>query len=346
MSFQINNPRLVHLANENYVVAIQRLGLALRNPAVAASDETFQSVLLLDLYEKMANRDPQSSASWMSHIQGAMSLVKARGNKNFSSYIACQLASRLAVTLTTSCGAATIPVPEALLALRRDLDPFVNDAKWDFTALMVNVVNLKADLQNGRFASSAEAAEKARELDGRLVSLEITLPPSWNPRRVFSVGYDPHLFDRYYDVYPNHFVTQLRNGIWIMRLTMNDIVRRHDPGDPSNPATSASKAISDITRQICAAVPQFILSGARQENRVPFSPLQRLQCLTLLTPLYLAGQLSTDNCMRDWIGHCMEDIAEAGNMKTAKDVGDILRTKPDVDYWTVYIMTGSYALAA
>ena len=42
----------------------------------------------------------------------------------------------------------------------------------------------------------------------------------------------------------------------------------------------------------------------------------------------------------------MEYMVEAGNMKIAKEVVDILRERPDTDYWMVYAMTGSYALAA
>ncbi|KAK4031581.1 hypothetical protein C8A01DRAFT_21222 [Parachaetomium inaequale] len=346
MSCHLDSPGLMQLANGKYLLAIKTLGHALRNPHALASDETLQAVLLLDLYEKMVNRDPRSSVSWMSHVQGAMSLVKGRGARNFSSPLARQLATRVAVTLTISCGATGVPVPEALKALRRDLDSFADNAKWDFTALLVDIVNFRADVQNGKFVCSAAASNRARVLDNQLASLETTLPLSWKPRRVYTMGHNPYVFSHYYNVYPDHFVTQVRNAIWLMRLTMNDIVRRHEPGGASNAETNASRTIIDLTRQICAAVPQFVLPDAQPENRVPFSPLQRLQCYTLLTPLYLAGQLSTDNHMRNWIGHSMEYMAEAGNMKMAKDITDILRTKPDVEYWTVYAMTGSYALAA
>ncbi|KAK7178222.1 hypothetical protein PSPO01_15726 [Paraphaeosphaeria sporulosa] len=346
MSFLLNSPELMYLANKQYVIAIHGLSQALHSPHMSASDETLQSVLLLDLYEKLANHDPRSPTSWMSHIQGAMSLVKARGHSNFYHGIACKLASRVAITLTISCGAATCPVPDELMSLRRGLDCFIIDAKWCFTALLVDAVNLRADVHNGRFACAADAAGRAKEIQDRLYSLETTLPPSWNPRRLSLAKSHPHVFGHYYDVYPNHFVTQVWNAIRIMRLEMNDILQRHSLSHISNAETSTSKTISDISRQICAAVPQFILPEARPENALPFSPLQMLQCCTLLSPLYLAAQLSTDNHMRDWIHHIMQHMVEAGNMKIARDVADILRTRPDIDYWTVYAMTGSYALAA
>ena len=42
----------------------------------------------------------------------------------------------------------------------------------------------------------------------------------------------------------------------------------------------------------------------------------------------------------------MDYIAETGSMRTAKDVANILRLTPDVDYWAVYAMLGSYAFTA
>ncbi|KAH7111120.1 hypothetical protein B0J11DRAFT_199548 [Dendryphion nanum] len=341
-AFQFDSGELMRLANERYVTAIQRLGRVLCNPHASASDETLQSVLLLDLYEKITNRDLRRLSSWMSHIQGAMTLVGARGNKNYSSPMACQLASRVAVTLTISCGAATLPVPDGLMVLRRDLDGLILDAKWYFTAMLVDVVNLRADVRSDRLASRAEVAERASELGRRLATLEEKLPQSWQPKSVLTVGQDPRVFGRCYDIYPSHFITQVWNAIRTMRLEMNSMVRNHD----CDSDTSASEAITCISRRICDTIPQFILPGAWPGNGEPFSPLQKLQCGTLLMPLYLAAQLSTDVHMRDWIIHSIDYIAEMGNMKIARDVSAILRSTPNVDYWIVYAMTGSYAVAA
>lgn len=206
-------------------------------------------------------------------------------------------------------------------------------------------MNLKADIHNRRFTRSSEVAEKAKELDGRFADLERALPASWMPRRLFFSGH-PLIFGHYYDIFPDHFVTQVRNAIGTVRLMLNDMILKHAPGDGSVPRNDAAIAISEITGQICAAVPQFSLPGARPDNQMPFSPVQRLQCQTLIAPLYIAGQLSTDHGMRDWVIHALEHMAEVGAMKTAKDVASILRVTPDTDYWMIYSMLGSYALAA
>ena len=348
MSFQFNSEALVRLAREKYVIAIQKLWLALRNPQLLTTDITLQAVLVLDLYEKMVNRNPQKPESWMSHVQGAMSLVTVRGNSIFSNYITCQLAYRLVVTLTISCGAATLPVPNTLIGLQQGLDSYFDDAKWGFIAILTEIVNLQASLCNGRMrlACSRDIVEKAWEIDNLLATFEARLPLHWKPRRVFCTGYDPRLFAHYYDIYPNHYATQLWNAIRVMRLAMADIVRKHGFEDASGTGKSVLKSISEITLQICAAVPQFILPDAQPDNILPLSPLQSLQCNTLLAPLYLAAQVSMDQSMRDWIIRSMQYMAEAGNIKMAQDVAHILSTNPTMNYWAVYAMTGSYAFAA
>lgn len=314
-------------------------------PEISATDDSLQSVLLLDLYEKIIHRDPRSTITWTSHVLGAISLVKSCKNKIIASNTGRRLATRLAVTLTISCGAAGIRVPNTLISLRDDLASYVGDAKWDFTGLVVGVVNLKADIHNRRFTRSSEVAEKAKELDGRFADLERALPTSWMPRRLYFSGH-PLIFGHYYDIFPDHFVTQVRNAIGTVRLMLNDMILKHAPGEGSVPRNDAATAISEITGQICAALPQFILPGARPDNEMPFSPVQRLQCQTSIAPLYIAGQLSTDHGMRDWVIHALEHMAEVGAMKTAKDVAGILRVTPDTDYWMIYSMLGSYALAA
>lgn len=349
MACHLDSPALERPAREKYVVAIRSLGQALRDPQASTSDETLQSVLLLDLYEKMVNRDVRNSITWLGHVRGAMTLVRTRGRRNFSTPLACELAARVAIALTISCGAAGVSLPGALKVLRTALDSSSSAAgpKWDYTAIMFDIVNFRVDVFAGNIASPAVVASKARVFDSYLAGLETRLPTSWKSQRVYTDRHEPCVFGRYYDVHSTHYAAQVWNGIWTQRLVLNDMIQKHEPGGPTSPgATSAAKTIADITRQICAAVPQFVLPAARTENSVPFSPLQRLQCHTMLAKLHVAGQLSTDAYMRSWIFEVLEHLAEVGSIKMAREVADHLRTRQDVDFWHPYCMTGSYALAA
>ncbi|KAH6988535.1 hypothetical protein EDB80DRAFT_654693 [Ilyonectria destructans] len=343
MAVQLHTPALMHLASVSYVTAIQRLGRALTELPNGA-EEILQSILLLDMYEKMVNRNPQGSSSWMSHAQGGMSLLGPRAQQFASSLTGRQLSARLITALTVSCGAMAVRVPDGLMALRGHLDPFISTVKWRFTGILAHVINLQADLRNAEDTCTIDLAERAEHLDDQFKSLYRTLPPSWRPRQISPVRPDLLIFGSYYEIYEDHYVTQVTNGIRAMRLLLNNIMSRHTlrPG----PGTIILARICDITHQICATVPQFVLPRAVPDNAVGFSPLQSLQCCTLLAPLYIANQVSADALMRDWIRRCLEYMSETGCMKIAKDVADLMRNKHDLNYWLVYAMVGSYAFAA
>ncbi|KAH7149816.1 hypothetical protein B0J13DRAFT_620170 [Dactylonectria estremocensis] len=347
MAFRLNRPDMMVFANRRYLAAIQSLGMALRSSEQPARDDTLQSVLLLDVYEKIAGRHaegPGSLGSWLSHVQGALSMVRSRPSTDFSNQTTCQLASRTAVTLAISCGVAGVSVPETLRVLCRDLDCYVRGVEWAFTSVLVGIVDLRADIRN-LTSTSTDILRRARELDDKLVLVKSSMSRSWRSRRVYTAGYDPVVFGGYYDVYPSHHATQVSNAIFMMRLEMSSIIRTLDPDERCNPYSPASKTITELTRGICAAIPQFLLPEARTENAMPFSPLQLLRCNTMLYPLYAAAQLTTDPLMRDWILQSLARMAENG-LKMARDVADMVTFTPEVDLWAVYAMVGCYAIAA
>ena len=345
MALQVNRADLIPLANRKYLAAIQGVRKAIHSSQKSASngtpqpvsDETLQSVLLLDLYEKLAiyHQWPEISGAWLSHVQGALSIVQSRSTADFRRQTTCQLASRTVIALTISCGAAGIPVPEPLQAIRQGLDCYIRNAKLTFIGLLTSVVHLRADVRSGMLGPD-NILLRARELQDQLALAESKIPRSWRPRRVYT--HSPLVFDLYYDVYPSHYATQVFNAFRIMRLEMCGIIRHLDP-------CSSASTISNITWDICAAVPQFILPGARPENTLPFSPTQSLECCGILTALYVAAQTTTDIPLREWILHCLAYMADNG-IKMARDVAHILTFTPEVDYWTVFTMVGSCAIIA
>lgn len=351
MAFQLSYPGLTHLASLRYVDAIRSLRLALHSSELSAgTDEILQTVLLLDLYEKITNRGAQHRGAWMTHAQGALDMVNSRASDDFSSPVTCQLANRVATAVIISCGTAGVPVPDTIGTLRQGLSCYVRDTKWSLTGLVVNVVNLRADMRSaastpGSRDSTAGNLRRAKELDENLAFLAGNMTRFWKPQRVLAKTNDPLVFGRYYDLYRTQFATQVSNAIRMMRLEMCSIICSLDPEEQADLHSPSSKTIDDMTRQICAAVPQFLLPEARPDNTLPLSPLQKLQCCTSLTPLYASAQLTRDSHLRDWILQCVAHMAENG-VKIAQDVHRMLRLAPEVDYWTVYAMVGSYAIAA
>ncbi|KAJ4182314.1 hypothetical protein NW767_013895 [Fusarium falciforme] len=346
MALLVNRSDLMPLANRQYSVAIRAVREAIRisqqlvsnGTPKPVSDETLQSVLLLDLYEKltMYHQSPGLPGSWLSHLQGALGVVQARPSTDFRNSTTCQLAGRTVIALTISCGAAGVPIPEALQAVRRDLDSYIRNSKWTFIGLLMTIVNLRASMRSAVLRPD-DILKKAYELQDQLALAESKIPRSWRPHRVTS--HQKFILDHYYDVYPSHYATQVFNAFRILRLEMCSIIRN------LHPSSSVEETIDQVTRDICATVPQFILPEARSGNAVPFSPLQMLECRGVLIALYEAGQMTTDMHLREWILQRLAYMADNG-IKAARDVGHILTFTPEVDYWTVFTMVGSCGITA
>lgn len=350
MSFHLNRHDLLLLASKQYVAAIRSIRSALSSSSSNNNDEVIQSALLLDLYEKIANRHEHRFASWLSHARGALHMVCDRANTDFSNPTTCQLANNAAVALMKSCGIAGFPVPPSLLALREDLNSYVRDAKWSFTGLVVGIVNLRAYMQG--LASGAACPNvvlrRAKILDEHMTLVEKRLQRSWKPTRTFTVSYNPLIFGRYYDVYPSHHATQVTNAVRMMRLELNSIIQHVGHSEEPAIKSQTREIIRELTRHLCAAVPQFLLLIGGEATSIPvytLPPLQRLHCCTMLTPLYLSHCLTEDSYMKEWILHILLYMAEHG-VKLASDVFKLISSGTFVDYWALYAMVGSYAIAA
>lgn len=350
----------------------------------ALSDATLQAVLLLDLCEKLAcvgRRPGRSSAAsqnnnsviiegpWLSHLRGALDLVHIRGVKRrYSSPTSRRLAARLAMTLVISCGVAGVHIPQELEEFRTglllhlvDVAPHLEDhgtvnrnmvdvqadPKFAVTGLVIDVVNLAADVSQGK-CPPGDLLGQATALDDRLAAMECELPSSWQFERIYTENWTPMVYSDHYDKYADHFVTQVRNVTRSMRLLLVEMTMKHCHAhdDVVGRDTRTSRLIDSLCSDISAAVPQFVWTQARPENSIPFTPLQSLQCYTLLSPLYLAAKLSNRYKMRTWIIGMLQYMADSGGIKAADTIAGILQSHADISYWQIYAMLGSYAFAA
>ncbi|KAK8124337.1 uncharacterized protein PG998_000096 [Apiospora kogelbergensis] len=374
---------LSRLATAQYVTAIKRLGNALHASRPANTDAALQTALVLDLYEKLAaagepgpkavsGGEGEGALAWMSHVRGALSLVRAYGLAGrLASPVTRQLAARLAMTLVISCGAAGSHVPRELAELRTGLAPYFAkpvvetsragrvmgpaalhlDPKFAVTGVVAGVVNLAADVGQGTL-SPDEVSLQALVLDQRFVEMEQALPSSWHFTRVSTDGKYPRVYAGYYDLYSDHYVTQVRNVLRTMRLLLAKIVIVYGDTETTtgtNCQRHNSKiyvAIEKLCDEIASSVPQFTWAKARTESKIPFTPLQSLQCFTLLSPLYAAGQLTCRRELQSWILTTLDYMANSGGLHMAKMVAEVLRRAPETSYWHVYSMLGSYAFAA
>lgn len=356
-SSQFDCTQASHFAREKCLYALPLLNNALQSPETATSDSTLLAVLLLDLFEKFTNNNPRSTDSWMSHVNGALALVKLRDNQQFQNYTGLRLSVRLSINLLISCVAATSPVPSALISLRSDLEPFIDkdNPKWLVSGLVVKYANLKGAIQNGCLSGS-DIIACATELDCEFVSLARNIPSSGLYKTTYLQEASERVLEQHFDTYPDHFTAQTWNGLRIMRILLNDIIRTYyieSPTKSSKKATTffmLNTAINNtdaLAKEICATAPQYTVYEDTIPTSQTNSATQRLQCYTLLFPLYVAGLYGSDTTkIKPWIIKQLRFMSNDIGIRNASFVAETLESARGTNPWSVYAMLGSYAFAA
>ena len=356
-SFQFYCTQASHIAREKYLSALPLLNKALKSPKSATSDSTLLSVLLLDLFEKITNNNPRTTDTWMSHVNGALALVKLREDSQFQIYTGLRLSIRLSINLLISCIAANAPVPSALTKLRSDLEPFLNkdDPKWLVSGLCLKYANLRGAIQNDRLSSS-DIIARAAEIDKEFVSVAKAMPLSWLYSTTYLEEASERVLERHFDTYADHFTTQTWNVLRVIRILLNDVIRTYcvrrpmkSLGDGSTSYTSdvATNTIDNMAKDICATAPQYTVYVNSTPKNKTYSSTQRLQCYTLLFPLYVAGMyVSPTTSMGPWIVKQLRFMSDEIGIRNASVVADILGRADGTNPWSVYAILGSYAFAA
>lgn len=355
--FQFYSTQAVRFAREKYLSALPLVKRAVGSTESLASDSTLLAVLFLDLYEKILNNNPRSSDSWMSHVRGAMAIMKLREPEQLKTYIGLRLSVRLFTNMLISCVAGDAPLPSELTKLRSQLEPYLNpqDPKWQVSVLVMKYADLRGATQKGLLSISASISQ-AKKLDSEFSSLANNLPLSWIHRRISTSRQSDRVLERYYDVYPDIFTTQTCNVIRIMRILLNDTIRRayldsapdnDDVNAPRLQVECASRIIDDMARGICATGPQY--TGA---EKVPwkideFSLIRKLRCYTLLFPFYVAGlYASFESNVRIWVIEQLKFISTNFGIQNAAIVAEMMEKNDGTSPWSVYAILGSYAFAA
>ena len=291
------------------------------------------SVLLLDLYEKFVINRPRKKASWMSHVNGALALVKVRDPDQFQNYTGIRLASRLVVHLILSCVAANAPVPPELILFRSDLEPHLNsnDPKWQISGLVIKYANLQAAIPR---LSTYDAVLRATRLDEEFEALAKRMPPKW----LYSTEHleSDRVYESRFEMYRDHATTQGWNSLRNIRILLNDLLATLVEA----PRTEYIRdTIDSLAKDICASVPQF----TTRERSV----IQQSQCYGLTLPLYVAGIFSSPKTnIRPWVLKELDFISSEVGIQKAAVVANIMRKGDGTCPWIIYAVLGSYAFAA
>ena len=328
---------------KKYSYALRVLRQSFEAPDFSTSDSTLLSVMLLDLVEKFTSNDPQSTDSWMSHINGALALVRLRDSSSFEEYTSFRLSLRLSTNLLISCVAAGIPAPPALIKLRYNLEHFLDkdDPKWRESWLIIKYAQLRADMNKG-FLANSEIVERAIDLEEDLQMEMRKMPKSWLYTTVELDQPNDLLFKQCFDRYPSHTITQTWNVTRSTRIFLNQIIQQRATQEAA--VSVATTKIDSLAKDICSSAPQYTVFSKNESNH----PVDKMMLYyTFVWPLYNAG-LSTSQVtgIRSWVIKHLRFICSQFTVHKAHDVAEILESGKDICPWSVYAMLGSYGLAA
>ncbi|KAF5642150.1 hypothetical protein F52700_3182 [Fusarium sp. NRRL 52700] len=347
MAFKMNRHDLITLTNQHYSAALRSVRIAVRSSTQATSnaakqslkDAILQSVLLLDLFEKIAYQRYQPSEPQgllLSHMHGALSLVQSLPRGEFSNSKIQHLAAQSVHTFIATCSTAGVPVPPAVLRLYHDLSAYICSTRWLLLGLTIRIVDLVVDERGGKLNPS-NVLKRARDLYNAYSDIERSVPRLSRPRRV-DTG-ETLAFNGYYDVYQNLEDLQVFNICRCERLDLAVIIQKFDH------SAEAAEDIAQATEAICASVPGLILPAARPHNTLPLSPLKILECTAVLPALVGAARFTQDPVMQDWILQTLTHMANHG-IQLAHHVAHIIMFEPHMGQWDVHQLVGGYAILA
>ncbi|KAF2099670.1 hypothetical protein NA57DRAFT_75173 [Rhizodiscina lignyota] len=358
-------------AREKYVVALHKTGKALRDPSVAATDSTLLSTLLLDLFEKLSNASPHDANSYTSHVSGALALVKLRGVDSFRDPFAARMLMRIHTNLLISCIASGTRVPEGLNVLRSHVALVldikdIEDPKWQLSSLTADYANLRADAAAGQ-APIENLVDRTEALDAQLLALYERMPDEWRFKTTILEAPSNRVYQKRFDVYRDRHTTQTSNVARLIRILLNESLIEYYASIASDQShiNLVEKThrpidiIKTLAAEICYSAPQFmdclaiakakltLRLDAHRENSLNHSPVQGLDCYSLILPFYVSARspyVAED--LRTWVIDQLHYMADHFGIQNAQLVGQIIERRQDVPPWTLYAMLGSYAFAA
>jgi hypothetical protein len=224
-STQNLSPHILNSARKKYDLALRLVSKALQSHDQAVKDSTLASVLLLDLFEKLT-QTYRSPESWTKHMNGAVELVKLRGESQFQYPLGLRLFLQLNSTILIGCLPHDVQVPIELIELRRNASKYVDpmDPKWKFSEIVVRFVGLGVANSNGHL-SSQHILETARYLDAELNTVSENVPQEWKYDTIKIQSPCEQVYEQHFHVYADHHMTHTWNNIRIIRILLNTLLR-------------------------------------------------------------------------------------------------------------------------
>lgn len=215
---------LLDAARKSYGQALRLTNAALRNSAEALKDTTMLSVLVLSIFETMADHPGRRSmAAWQQHINGAAALARTRGVEQFRSKAGVRMFMMQVSNTMISCIQNELPMPQDLIDLRKQLIEMLGGPSavpgYEICTPVYKILQLKYDITQGIVPDLDEMLDMFNEAEDDFETAISNFPEDWQYKKYrLADRLRPGFFSHMCHIYPNIHVAAIWNGMRTCRM--------------------------------------------------------------------------------------------------------------------------------
>lgn len=331
MSTLANWPGRRHLiskAQSLYTRALTAIQHDIQSPQQAVSDSTLLTVLMFSMYESVTSSE-HSVQAWAKHIDGAVTIVKARGTKQFDDARALLLFRAVRTQMLTSSiqqrkAIPDFPGPRGWMS-DSESEETAASSLLQFSVELPNLLArakiLFASEQNGESISEVTALlHQAFEIQQALLHWESHMPAQWCCSSVANIPSKPNMenveemqtWPGVLHIYQDVHVACVRNNYRISQMLCSSIVidalKWLDPLHFSTDEryASAKARLQSLVDDVCYSVP-FHLYGPEVVHKIRANG--QIRNRESVPTSYHAKKMLTSFLSRSSLGRLLLDLA-------------------------------------
>jgi hypothetical protein len=228
LSNEVQSSSVLQQARKAYSSALALTNQALHSKDIAFKNTTVLTVLLLDFFENLTNDESNSSSPASKHLDGAVTLLKIRGPKQFEDPVSLSMFQHLSSHLIPSCLERGVAIPNDFLRLRKHASRFTStdDLEWRLSDVMVQLAALRDGFKDSNTSNTLTLAT-AQYLDLELLDIRNAMPES----TAFNTPTSQSPLSEDSDTRPSKKPTRERN-LHLVRILLDETLGKISP-DPA-----------------------------------------------------------------------------------------------------------------
>jgi hypothetical protein len=268
LSRERQEPCMMIRARKFYTQALEETKAALQSED-ATLDCTLISVLVLSLFETVAQQDRISEKAWDVHTEGAVVLLALRGPDQFRTALGQKLYIHVSNNIRVSCAQRAVPLPPEFVKLDKLASKYLDFSipVLQYWPIVDKFIELQTMVRQNDPEKSSERLTLASRIEIMSIKMAGNLKDPWRYEVTQPEDAPKEAFRQSAHRYATHAVARLWNTIWLVRILVNEVIydeMEMIENDEVNSRcliqTIATETAEEMAINILSSVPQFIRS--------------------------------------------------------------------------------------